>query len=783
MALTPHFLFILLIGTMFAEVQFSTHLNDESDTPIFKQRAAFVFKYQAVTSESESKVRVFSPFPRLPEINLIEAYSLVAHRGDSDTMAGMNTVKKCQTAVTEEAYELLFNRIDEQLKILDKEIAEADKDRNRLVEIATSFLPQQSMLAGNTGSRSRRAIGLIAAAAGAAGLILGDPVKDAACSALSIFSLCSDNTELEADVENMLKQQTVFQETLERVQNRKDENFFLLGNEIKETQESVAKITEVVNDNLQTLDVELREIKEVTAHLYDCNAHLAQKMKFYQQLQEYISYLNSLYTHVKSYRAAFYAYKIALFSTLSSLAAGYVTPQFLLPDQLASIVKELANDEIIRGTKLSPAIRVGHEAIYYEIQLVLEVTLLSSGLSVVLGIPMNSKSSTFDIYLATPLYQPNTDGDTASLYQFPNPFLAISTDNTQFAEMGASTLQQSSGNNRIKLRRKGFSTTTDETLLCLASLFYNYDVPSVRNCKVEPILLPDAPQAFYLADGMYHVVSRHPALRMKNDSRSAGFTISTLTCQACIVRPSCSSTLSFNQGDLVLTLDMDFCETHPPLIASIQLTPSLDQVFKHVPPASSQFHVYSVAEARQSVLNSVRMELAEIPDVKRMSPEALDQLTKPIADYYSSISPATSAALSAYLPTRTAVCFSLLSVTVSLLTFCVSFTLFRRQWRRLFSHPQQFFRGTSGRFLHIVDNSPPTTADDSSFLYLSVAEFNALQELAQETLRRPTFTTNPTTCSISNPPPHPVDASDTTSANTNRIYPIITAPIYQETSS
>ena len=300
---------------------------------------------------------------------------------------------------------------------------------------------------------------------------MGDAVKDAACSALSIFSLCSDNTELEADVENLLKQQTVFQKTLERVQNRNDENFFLLGNEIKETQESVAKITEVVTDNLQKLDVELREIKRVISHLVDCNAHLAQTLKFYQQLQEYIIYLNSLYTHVKTYGAAFYAYKIALFSTLSSLAAGYVTPQFFLPDQLASIVTELANDEILRGTELSPANRVGHEAIYYEIQLALEVTLLFSRLSVVLGIPMISKSSTFDIYLATPLYQPNADGDTASLYQFPNHFLAISTDNTQFAELGASILQQCSGNNRIKLCRKGFSTTTDETLSAMFLFF------------------------------------------------------------------------------------------------------------------------------------------------------------------------------------------------------------------------------------------------------------------------------------------------------------------------
>ena len=94
-----------------------------------------------MTSETESKVRVYSPFPKLPEVNLTEAYSLVAHRGHSDTMAGMNTVKRCQTAASGDAYELIFNRIDEQLKILDKEIAEAKADRIRLVEIATSFLP------------------------------------------------------------------------------------------------------------------------------------------------------------------------------------------------------------------------------------------------------------------------------------------------------------------------------------------------------------------------------------------------------------------------------------------------------------------------------------------------------------------------------------------------------------------------------------------------------------------------------------------------------------------
>ena len=146
MALIPQFLFILLIETMFAEIQFSTHLNDESDTPIFKKGAASVFRYQAVRSESESKVRMFSPFPGLPEINSTEAYSLVAHRGHSDTMAGMNTVKRCQTAASEEAYELPFNRSGEQLKLLDKEIAQSKADRLRLLECATSFLSSNRCL-------------------------------------------------------------------------------------------------------------------------------------------------------------------------------------------------------------------------------------------------------------------------------------------------------------------------------------------------------------------------------------------------------------------------------------------------------------------------------------------------------------------------------------------------------------------------------------------------------------------------------------------------------------
>ena len=105
---------------------------------------------------------------------------------------------------------------------------------------------------------------------------------------------------------------------------------------------------------------------------------------------------------------------------------------------------------------------------------------------------MNSKR-TFNVYRATPLYQPNDAGD----------ILAFSTDNSRFAELAIASLQQCSGNKFIKLCRQCFSTTTDETLLCLPSLYFIYDKPGLRNCNIESVFLPDAPQVFPLADGSY----------------------------------------------------------------------------------------------------------------------------------------------------------------------------------------------------------------------------------------------------------------------------------------
>ena len=201
--------------------------------------------------------------------------------------------------------------------------------------------------------------------------------------------------------------------------------------------------------------------------------------------------------------------------------------------------------------------------------------------------------------------------------------------------------------------------------------------------------------------------------------------------------PAVTAWFCLIRGHLVLHLDMDFCATQAdPFLAFIELTPSLQNVFSHVLDLYPvDFQAYSTREARLSVVGSLRMELAELPDVQHMSQTTLDALTKPISEYYSCITPVTSAALQSYLPIRTAVLLSTLSITMSVLTFSLSFTLFRRRWQRRFKHPRKFFRVPSGRLIHIVEsNQVGYEETDISFLYLTSDEFRALVVLARETM-------------------------------------------------
>ena len=102
------------------QMQFTTHVGDDLAKPVFKKAAAFVFKYQAVTSESGSNVRIFSPFPRIPAINLTQAtYMAEAFKRAPDSIGVMYININCKYMYFNETYALLLQQLETRVSFLE----------------------------------------------------------------------------------------------------------------------------------------------------------------------------------------------------------------------------------------------------------------------------------------------------------------------------------------------------------------------------------------------------------------------------------------------------------------------------------------------------------------------------------------------------------------------------------------------------------------------------------------------------------------------------------------
>ena len=158
----------------------------------------------------------------------------------------------------------------------------------------------------------------------------------------------------------------------------------------------------------------------------------------------------------------------------------------------------------------------------------------------------------------------------------------------------------------------------------------------------------------------------------------------------------------------------------------------MNQVFQNVPFDRLNFPSYSIGAARNSILESVQLELTEIPEVRRMDPETLQKLTEPIVAHYTSLNPAAEAALDNFIPAKTSFLIASGSIIISVFLFLLNFPLFHRQSRALCSAPRRFLKNKSGQFIHVTNNIKPDS--DSSFLILTRDDITALRALAKEAL-------------------------------------------------
>ena len=135
----------------------------------------------------------------------------------------------CNNLTFNESHVPVLQQMENMHNHLKTEINEAQSELNTLSAIAESFFPpiaslgaprqRRSIDVAEPHNRKRRLIGAVAALAAGTGFILGEPIKDAACNALSIFNLCDSTEDLERELDEVTKQQKTQQQAFQTVQD------------------------------------------------------------------------------------------------------------------------------------------------------------------------------------------------------------------------------------------------------------------------------------------------------------------------------------------------------------------------------------------------------------------------------------------------------------------------------------------------------------------------------------------------------------------------------------
>ena len=319
---------------------------NKQQLPEFERGAAFIFKYQVVTSKSESQVRLLSPFPTLPDVNIDSMRVIVFESKQKPShMQQRVTQTGCDNNTFNESHIPVLQQMENMYNHLKAEITEAQSELKTLSAIAASFFPpiaslgtsrqRRSTAEEEPHNRTRWLIGAVAALAAGTGFNLGEPIKDVACNALSISNLCDSTEKLERELDQVTKQQKTQQQAFQMVQDKNNEKLALLRDEIRLIQESVERFK---NDTYTRISYMLERIYTLE-DAFRCYQFGSAHRHFFQSSQLYLSQIGTLYTYFKAFRAAFYAYRNNFFSIISSLATGHITHNFCFPQNLPQLCK------------------------------------------------------------------------------------------------------------------------------------------------------------------------------------------------------------------------------------------------------------------------------------------------------------------------------------------------------------------------------------------------------------------------------------------------------------
>ena len=148
------------------------------------------------------KVGMFFPFPKITDVHLTGAEEfLILVKARIFGIGGMYARSHCGFLESKDTFGLFMTQLKHRGKLIKLVVEQITDEQHKYADITKSFVPKQYQMDLAIPRCSKQFIGAINALV--AGLILGDPLKEAACTAVSIFAFGNDVSRLPNGVEDI----------------------------------------------------------------------------------------------------------------------------------------------------------------------------------------------------------------------------------------------------------------------------------------------------------------------------------------------------------------------------------------------------------------------------------------------------------------------------------------------------------------------------------------------------------------------------------------------------
>ena len=502
---------------------------------------------------------------------------------------------------------------------IDNEISAAQLDL-ALIRNETAMPPQPTK---STRQRRGAGAGVGLAALAAVGLFGGGLAVGSSdsCGLRGFFGNCQD--QLKANAEN-IRCLADFQKSLsdyvtEFITNT-DEKFFLVENELAALNAIQSEMAATQDQNWAIIQEQLAVHEQNFHILRDCDQLLFANQQLNFNFDTVSSLLSVIHASVKSYRSAWFAFRMNILNSIPVLLKGHL-PMSLIPmESLLAIMDSVSLRQSKAEDRLTLAIPASDLLSYYDSRLLADAFTVSEGLLLTLNIPLASQQTVFTLFEAKL--------QTALTWNIEASYLALSENKLESSVISEEQFEHCLGSSKYRICSEAFPTQIGHPS-CIAALYFFSSIDALAVCETTAISLPSIEQATHLGFGIWLITSANADFTFRESSSLATSTSSRsfVGCHICIITLACG--MQIHTGNIIIRSDLASCSTIPAIKLRLSLTDPLESLIMQVPPLDDLPLYTSKAEAGVTLLKAVRKKLISSPRVRQVN--QLLEIARPFA--------------------------------------------------------------------------------------------------------------------------------------------------------